>query len=1174
MRLTKTAGSWPFFAAVFLNAFVDLGHKITVQNTIFKLYSEQSQIIATAVLNGLILLPFILLLSPAGFISDRFTRAKVMRVSAWIAVALCGLIWVSYLSGWFWAAFTATFLLAAQSAIYSPAKFSYIKELFGKQRLAEANGVVASLSIVAILASTFAFSISFETLFSNGLSSEADVLRAVAPIGVMLLITSIIELIMMYRLPTKPAFAQAVDTERRFDWQAFFTGRLFARDLQPLREQRAVRLSVVGLSTFWAIGQVMLASFPAYFKGVTQIDNTIVIQGILACSGIGIALGAFFAGRLSRDRLELGILPLAALGIAVGLVILPNLESPATAALDFFAIGICGGLFIVPLNSLIQFQAKRGALGKTLAANNWVQNVTMLSFLGLTVSFALLDISSRSLLFLIALVAIAGFAYTLYQLPQSFLRLMLMWAMRNRYRVAVQGFKNLPAEGGALLLGNHISWIDWAIVQMACPRPVRFVMARSIYSRWYLKWFFDLAGCIPIDQGASSRKSLEIVRERLQAGELVCLFPEGTLSRTGHLVEFRKGFERACSDLDTEIPIIPFYLHGLWGSQFSNATTLLKKQKSYGVRRKIVVAFGTPLPNTTSADALKQKVFELSIESWQQDINQCENLGRRWVQSAKQQSRQFSMADSTGTQLTGLQALVASTLLRFKLKRKLRGQNIGVLLPSSAAGALGNMALLQLGKTVVNLNYSVGKDAFESALQRAGITSVVSSSKFLQKLKSKGFDLESSLQNVDVIELETLKSDISISEKLCTYLLCKLAPIALLKMLIATNTAADDCACILFSSGSEGTPKGICLSHKNIQANVQQTLHVLNPEEDDVVLGNLPLFHAFGLTITQFLPLLNGVPVVFHPDPTDALASAKLVTRFQATIMFGTSTFFRLYLKNRKVHPLMLKSLRLVVSGAEKLNPQVQQAFLEKFGKVIYEGYGATEATPVVSVNLPDQLDTQSFKAHLGHRQGSVGMPLPGTSIRIVDPETFAPVPAGEAGMILIGGVQIMQGYLNDLERTDAVIHEQDGQRWYITGDKGSIDDDGFLSILDRYSRFAKVGGEMISLGRVEQVIYALFAESSAPEHEDEELEIALVSLPDERRGERLVLLSNLAIDGLIITQNFLAKGLSNLALPSDIYTLENIPKLASGKTDFSAAKRLAAELAKQTADRDTSSSP
>jgi acyl-[acyl-carrier-protein]-phospholipid O-acyltransferase/long-chain-fatty-acid--[acyl-carrier-protein] ligase len=392
---------------------------------------------------------------------------------------------------------------------------------------------------------------------------------------------------------------------------------------------------------------------------------------------------------------------------------------------------------------------------------------------------------------------------------------------------------------------------------------------------------------------------------------------------------------------------------------------------------------------------------------------------------------------------------------------------------------------------------------------------------------------------------------------LLTYLL----PTELLKNIVATRQSADETACILFSSGSEGTPKGICLSHKNIQANVQQTLHVMNPDESDIIMGNLPLFHAFGMTVTQFLPLICGIPVVFNADPTDVVGSAKLIARYQASIMFGTSTFFRLYVKNKRVQPLMLQSLRLIVSGAEKLNKQIQQAFLEKFQLPIYEGYGATEASPVVSVNMPDQLSISDMKVQLGNRAGSVGMPLPGTSIGIVDPNTFEDLPNSEAGMILIAGVQIMQGYLNDTEKTNQVIVEKDGQRWYVTGDKGQLDEDGFLVILDRYSRFAKVGGEMISLGLVEQVINELYAQHHPDQDEDNLLEVSLVAVEDDKRGEKLILLSNHSVDELVNADSFSQKGLSNLALPAKTFQVENIPKLASGKVDFPAVKKLALSM-------------
>lgn len=300
------------------------------------------------------------------------------------------------------------------------------------------------------------------------------------------------------------------------------------------------------------------------------------------------------------------------------------------------------------------------------------------------------------------------------------------------------------------------------------------------------------------------------------------------------------------------------------------------------------------------------------------------------------------------------------------------------------------------------------------------------------------------------------------------------------------------------------------------------------------------------------MPLLEGVPMITHADPTDALGSAKAIATYNATVLFGTSTFLRLYTRNTKIHPLMLKSLRIVVAGAEKLQEEVRTAFNLKFNLPIYEGYGATETTPVASVNLPDKIETQYWSVQLGHKQGSVGMPLPGSSCRIVDPVTFEELPTGEAGMILIGGAQVMQGYLNNPEKTAGAIKEIDDMRWYVTGDKGVIDEDGFLFIQDRYSRFAKIGGEMVSLTLVESLLKKSIS--------DESIQIIVVAIEDPQKGERLVAITNGHLDKEKIRSEARQNGLTPLAIPSDWMQVEALPLLGSGKTDFSAAKKMAIE--------------
>jgi acyl-[acyl-carrier-protein]-phospholipid O-acyltransferase / long-chain-fatty-acid--[acyl-carrier-protein] ligase len=337
-------------------------------------------------------------------------------------------------------------------------------------------------------------------------------------------------------------------------------------------------------------------------------------------------------------------------------------------------------------------------------------------------------------------------------------------------------------------------------------------------------------------------------------------------------------------------------------------------------------------------------------------------------------------------------------------------------------------------------------------------------------------------------------------------------------------------------------------------ANVQQTALLLDFQPDDVVLANLPPFHAFGLTATYFLPLLAGVPVLCHPDPTDVVGASQAIAMQRVTVLFGTSSFYRLYIRNPKVLPEQLASLRLVVGGAEKLQRQVVNEFREKFGHYIYEGYGATETAPVASVNLPENKRPGWLPTGPLNKEGSVGRPLPGTRIRICDPDSFELLPTGQAGMVLISGPQVMHGYLDDHEKTGHVIRRLDDSRWYVSGDKGYVDADGFLFIEDRYSRFAKISGEMVGLGTVEQALRNATG--------DPELDLLVVNLPDARKGEKLVVLCSQALDPQRMRERLVAAGLPLLALPAAYFAVDAIPRLGSGKTDFGGAKLLAQSLA------------
>ena len=1147
MKLLRTAGFLPYLAIAFLNAGVDLAHKITIQNVLLKSFDGDALVILTALINAMILLPFIFLFSPAAFINDKFSRTKVIRLSALAAVGISALICLCYAIGEFYMAFALTLLLAAQSVVYSPAKYSIIKSIVGTEQLGMANGIIQALTIIAILFSSFAFSFFFESHYIAS-NDPNMVLQSVWEIGIALIAFSALEAYFAFKIPFFPQTAEF--SEQKFSAKQYANLHYLKENIRTLRQNKNIWLSVIGLSLFWGVSQVIVAAFPAHYKAIFQADNAIVIQAILAVSGLGLVLGSYVAGKMSHLHIELGIVPVGAVGIFISLFCLTLTDSNLFLTICSFAFGFFGGLFIVPLNATIQYFAPEAISGKIMAGNNFMQNVLMVAFLLLSILFVKLSLSTTNLLIFASLVCLVGSFYAMLQLPHLFTRLLLLPILKTGYRFHVNGLKNLPQSGGVLLLGNHISWIDWLVLQAASPRAIKFVMYRPIYNKWYLTWFLRIFKVIPIGGGAS-KESIQTIRSYLENGEVVALFPEGHISYNGQINEFQKGFEHVLEGLEN-ITTVPFYLRGLWGSSFSRADSHYKILSKKRGKREVLVAFGKPINGFIDAVAMKQKVVELSFSAWEHFINEQAPLTHHWLESAKSDLFKECVADAQGTELNNVKFIAAVLSFAKVLKTKLRGQrHVGVLLPSSAAGAIVNMALFVLGKVPVNLNYTLSAESMQKALAKAQIDTVLSSAKFLDKLTAKGFDFNAILAD-KLLFAEDIAKGLNKTAKTHAFLTALFAPQWWIKLRYFADVKLDDTATILFSSGSEGDPKGIELSHKNLLTNIKQVSELLNFRRDDVILNSLPIFHSFGLTVTTLLPLCEGVKMVSVADPTDGAAIGKMSAKHGVSILFGTSTFFRLYTRNKKLHPLMFQNVRIVIAGAEKLKPDVKDAFRLKFGLEIHEGYGTTETAPVAAVNVPNILEKDSLKELTFTKEGTVGLPLPGTIIKIVDPDTLNELKTGEDGLILIGGGQVMKGYLDDPEKTAEVIAELDGVRYYKTGDKGHIDEHGFVTIVDRYSRFAKIGGEMISLGAVEANLSQAIGEDAV---------FVATAVNDDKKGESVVLLVKSELTLSDIQQRIKALNIPPIMLPSEIFLVDEIPLLGSGKIDFKRAKLLATEL-------------
>lgn len=708
------------------------------------------------------------------------------------------------------------------------------------------------------------------------------------------------------------------------------------------------------------------------------------------------------------------------------------------------------------------------------------------------------------------------------------------------YRVTCTGLDRLPA-GGFLLLPNHITWVDAIVLQLACPRRIRFVIDQEFYHHPVLHPFLRLAGTIPI----ASRRAKEAIRvasDRIAAGEVVCLFPEGQLSRTGTLLRLQRGYELIARHANA--PVVPVWLDDLWGSVFSfkggRFFTKLPRRIPYHVR----IAFGDPLPAEDADIAtVRDALLKLGEFCFGQRPALRQHLGRVALRGLKRHPFRTAVIDGLdNTTLSSAKLLgVAITLSRL-LRQRYPEQRIGVLLPPGKAGFVANLAITLAGKVAVNLNFTAGRDAIESAKEQSGITTTISARALAKRLENFPWTR-------DVIHLDetlpALKRSI-----VMWWLLSIITPANLLAAMLKIPKTGDRAeAVLLFTSGSSGKPKGVPLTHRNIIGNAAQCAVLLDLRTNDLLLGSLPLFHCFGITVTIWYPLIESVRVLTYPSPLEAAKIAAAIERYGATIMLATPTFLRAYL--RKAEPHQLRSLRLLITGAEKLPRDLAAVFEQRFGKPVLEGYGLTETSPVVSVNLPDPVPGKPGDVvQPSARGGSTGKMAPGIAAEIRHPETGAKMPPHETGMLWLRGANIFEGYLDDPERSAEVL--QDG--WFKTGDLGRFDDDGFLYIDGRLSRFSKIAGEMVPHETVEQKIAAALGMDGQADRQ-----IAIVGVPDEAKGEALVLLSSVDVDLRALRSALHAAGVPNLWAPRSVRRVEAIPILASGKLDLARCKEAAA---------------
>ncbi len=1213
-------------------------------------------------------LPYIFLASPAGWLADRFSKRNVVVACKIAEIVIMTLAVVALMLaphanpgeapsriGLYLLLFTVL-LMGAQSALFAPAKIGNIPELLDEHTISAGNGLfnLATLSAVVI-----GMVIGGWLADMTGFCGQDNIwLTALVLVGIAV-VGTLISLIIR-PLP-------AANVKARFP--VTIIGETI-RDIIVLVKSGPLFRVALGTIFFFSIAglaQLNIDAFASDSGAITESQRTPLLVSLV----LGLGLGSVLAGFASGGRIELGLVPWGATGMATFCLLLVFAPEnfineyafngqKTIACLMLAGIGVCAGFFDVPLASYLQHESPLQTRGAILSANNclmfsgilifavlfsalqaptfagsksnleqeyqtskldvgqqkeiikwtnefaakwqespenppditWFVNrlpqenrvaattemlfveATNLKEQGKQVSIkhyqelfpeqqrqvksvirqasGLPLCTSRQIFGLMGLFTIPVAIYAFRRLPLDAVRMVFLLLFKVIYRLRIRGLENIPVKGPAILACNHVSFLDGAIPMTVIPRRMRTIAWAGNFNNWLFKKWADFVGVILMTSGPKSiRKGLAEAAEALKQGQLVAVFPEGGISRTGQVRTFRPGILKIQEKQDQPVPVIPVYIDEVWGSIFSYVGGKVFSRFPNSLRRPLSVHIGQPVDDPMSMFHIRQAVERLGAESVPFGAAKFKSPTMDFVRQCKKRRFSQKIGDSTGQQATGGALLTRTLVLRRLLGKFVLSndeQTVGVLIPPSFGGVVVNMALGLDRRIAVNLNYSLSEDLINNCLEQAEIKHVLTSRKVMEK-----FDFK---LNAEVYYLEDLQGKVSGMDKAIAALQAFVLPTYFLNRWLGLHRIGPkDLITIVFTSGSTGTPKGVMLSHRNISSNMKAIDQAASFNTSDAMVGILPFFHSFGFTATLWAAMCCNIRGIYHFSPLDPKQVGKLVEKYKGTILVATPTFLRSYMKRCTVE--QFESLDMVVAGAERLPPELSDAFEEKFGVRPVEGYGATELSPITAVNIPPSRQYDSYQVEC--KEGTVGRPLKSIAAKVTDLDTGQELGANEPGMLWITGPNVMQGYLNMPEKTDEVL--VDG--WYQTGDVVMLDEDGFITITGRMSRFSKIGGEMVPHVKIEELLTKMVDETPNDETDDRPC-IAVTAVPHPTKGERLIVLHTAihkSADEL--RQGLTAAGLPNLFIPNadSFRQVDELPLLGSGKLDLKGIKQMAVDL-------------
>ncbi|MBR1825514.1 MAG: acyl-[Alphaproteobacteria bacterium] len=1116
--LWKGARFVPLLIVQFFGALNDNLFKNTLLTFVaFKVASDaQIASVYSNIIAGMFILPYFLFSALAGLIADKYNRAFLVRILKITELCLMIGAGVLFVTKSVPLLVILLFLMGTQSTFFGPIKYALLPQLLRSEELIAGNAYVEGSTYISII---------LGTILGTVLSVNASI--------ALLIICSIVGMIAAYKIPN----ATGADENLQISFNLF---KQISDNMKLIKSRAIIFRAIIGATWFWMIGAFFATNiFPLcgrYFK-----TEPLVVTVYLILFALGVGAGSLFCNKLLKGRISVLYVPMSSIGLSVCAFAIYWLANGYTTpaeiisateflkmtrsqmlALFMFGLAFFGGMYVVPLNALMQKRAPKNCVASIIAGNNIVNSLGMVLVAVLSAVLLGIGLDITELFLMTALASIAVTIYICRLLPDSLVRSFFYLILGTLFRVKIKGLENLENSGSkTLIIANHISLLDGLLAAVYLPRKLTFAIDSAWERRWFVRLFGGLVNFYPLNP--TSPLAIRSLIEVINQGRTVMIFPEGRITVTGSLMKIFEGTGVVAEKSGANI--LPVRIDGPQYSKLSYIQKLVKAKMFPKVQltvlppRKInMETEGMSGRERRQAAALRLHDIMAEMIYDTTDIEM--PLFNALLQAEKNYGGNRKMATDIGQKTLNYRQLLQKIYVLGRVYERVfaKEKYVGVLLPNSLVGLVSFFALHSVGKVPVMMNFSLGERQFTSCIKTVGLKKIITAHRFIETGKLQRLEDCADNTGCEKIYLEDLAAKITSADKLCG--------IARYLRRRKSTVKATDTAVILYTSGSEGLPKAVLLSHRNLLANTLQ-IHLAVPfNSSDVILNALPMFHSFGLTVGTLLPMLYGVKTYFYPSPLHYRIVPEIAYDIQATAVLGTDTF--LYGYGRRAHPYDFFSVRFAVVGGEKLKERTAEMWFKKFGVRIFEGYGTTETAPVLAVNTP-----------MFYKENTVGRLLTRIEHRLEKVNGVS-----EGGRLQVKGDNVMLGYM----RADNPEVLDKADAWYDTGDIVKFDEDGFMSICGRAKRFAKIGGEMVSLTAIEQLLDQLYPEAKQ----------GVIAVDDEKKGEKLVLITSKDdVTPAAIKKYFQTQGISELWIPREVVYTQHPPLLGSGKFDYVAATKL-----------------